>query len=92
MTGGIPGDGVAAGVFMVIGKIGSVSPPQQVWSIEGYEALLRRLGSASGVPLQPHPEKEQYPLPCFGRVSDPSLKHRTRRIHGGCFGVSGTPP
>src|ERR1039458_5079998 len=39
-----------------------------------------------------HPEKEQYPLPCFGRVSDPSQKHRTRRIHGGCFGVSGTPP
>ena len=92
MTGGIPGDGVAAGVFMVIGKIGSVSPPQQVWSVVRDKALLRRLVTPSGVPLRPHPEKEQYPWPCLGRVSDPSLKHRTRRIHGGCFGVSGTPP
>jgi hypothetical protein len=38
------------------------------------------------------PEKEQNPLPCAGRSVDPSLKHRTRGVHGGCFGVSGTPP
>jgi len=77
---------------MVVGKIGSASPPQQVWSIEEDKTLLRRLGRSSGVPLRPHPEKEQYPLPCSGTGGDPSLKHRTRRFHGGCFGVSGTPP
>ena len=58
MTGDVPGDGVAAGVFMVIGKMGARHLRSRFGAL-GKKALLRRLGRASGVPLQPHPEKEQ---------------------------------